>query len=112
MLKFLYQTTGYNMEIEKDKLDIAAFALGTTPEVIQEALQAYARKEGNVSVKLLTVKDVAQKLSCTTRFIYKLIDRGELRRIKIGRSCRLLEADIERLIQRRLEGKGGDPMGP
>ena len=57
--------------------------------------------------QLITVKEASLRLSCTTRFIYKLIDRGDLHRVKLGRCCRLLESDVERLIQRRLEGKGG-----
>ena len=42
----------------------------------------------------------AKMLDCSRAFIYNLIDRGELRRSKIGRASRIPVEDIRALVER------------
>jgi excisionase family DNA binding protein len=41
--------------------------------------------------RLLTIKDVAERLQMSSRTIYRLIDAGDLAVIRIGRSVRVSE---------------------
>lgn len=50
--------------------------------------------------KLLTIKEVAERLSVSEPTIYRLINRGELPTVKIGRALRFDEADIEAYIRK------------
>ncbi len=49
---------------------------------------------------LLTVADAAARLNVSAKTIRRLIQRGELRAIRIGRAIRIHPEDIERLIKR------------
>jgi excisionase family DNA binding protein len=42
--------------------------------------------------------EAARALGCTRQTIYALIDRGELRRYKIGRSTKLNAAEVHALV--------------
>lgn len=49
--------------------------------------------------RLLTVRQAAEALNVSPRFINKLLADGELERIKLGRCTRIRRDDIERLIR-------------
>lgn len=52
--------------------------------------------------KLLTYKQIAERLSVSLNTARKLFDDGELRRIKVGtRAVRGCEADVDAFIRRR-----------
>jgi excisionase family DNA binding protein len=51
---------------------------------------------------LLTVPEVAQRLAISRAQIYSLKATGELKFVKIGRSTRFREADVEAFIDRCL----------
>lgn len=51
--------------------------------------------------RLLDVADVAVRLKLSQKTIRRLIERGELPAIRIGRSVRIVEADVTAFIQRR-----------
>ena len=46
-------------------------------------------QSGGLGERLLTVKDVAQFLQCSTRKVQRMIDAGELEAIRIGRLVRV-----------------------
>lgn len=48
---------------------------------------------------LLTVEDVGRRLHLSRASVYRLIDAGELVRIKVGGSARFRAEDVERLIE-------------
>lgn len=54
--------------------------------------------------KLLTVQETAELLSLSKPMVYKLMERGELRYVKIGRSRRVEAAAVEDLIRRHTQG--------
>ena len=43
--------------------------------------------------------EAAEMLRCSRAFIYSLIERGELRRSKIGRTCRIPVEDIQAVLE-------------
>lgn len=53
---------------------------------------------------LLTLAEAGDRLSLSTRAVYRLIARGELPQpIKVGGASRLLESDLTTLIQKLKE---------
>lgn len=46
------------------------------------------------------INDVANKLNCTKRTIYNLIERGELRAVKVGSRWKFSQKEIEDYLQR------------
>ena len=50
-----------------------------------------------------TVTEVAAVLKVTSRTVLNLIRRGELRRVKVGRSTRIRLFDLERYIERQTQ---------
>ena len=55
-----------------------------------------------MSPLLLTVDRAAQKLGICRDFMYRLLARGEMRSVKIGRSRRVPVGELEAYIARRL----------
>jgi excisionase family DNA binding protein len=53
--------------------------------------------------ELLTLDDAATILSVSRDTVRRLIDRGELRIVRIGASVRIPRADINALIERCIE---------
>jgi excisionase family DNA binding protein len=54
---------------------------------------------------LVTVQDAATYLSCSRRHVERLLARGELPRVRLGRSVRIVVADLDRFIAaQRSEG--------
>jgi excisionase family DNA binding protein len=56
-------------------------------------------------VTLLTAAEVADQLRVSTMTIYRLIRRGELPAVRVGRNYRVREADLEAY----LDGQVVDP---
>jgi excisionase family DNA binding protein len=50
--------------------------------------------------RLLTVKQVAERLGLSTSSIYRLIDAGELNKVRKGGAARFTDSDVEDLITR------------
>jgi excisionase family DNA binding protein len=57
--------------------------------------------------RLLTGKDVAQMLKISSSQAYKLMRRGELPAVRIGRSIRVKPEDLETFIARNTTSYGG-----
>jgi excisionase family DNA binding protein len=54
---------------------------------------------------LLNLNDAARYLGVSRRHVERLLARGELPRVRLGRSVRIVVADLDRLIAaRRSEG--------
>lgn len=56
---------------------------------------------------LITVDEAAKRLSIGRSHIYEQMQRGTLRSVRIGRSRRILEGDLEHFIERLLDGSDG-----
>jgi excisionase family DNA binding protein len=54
---------------------------------------------GGLGDPLLTVKEVAQFLRCSTRTVQRLIDTRELEAVRIGRSVRVRPEALKKLIE-------------
>lgn len=53
-----------------------------------------------MTTQLLTINRAAEKLSVSRSSLYKLVARGDLRIIKIGKAARIADADIDAFIAR------------
>jgi excisionase family DNA binding protein len=51
-------------------------------------------------VQYLTVAEVAGTLRVSTMTVYRLIKSGELRAVRVGRSYRLAEDEVDRFLAR------------
>ena len=60
-------------------------------------------------VKLLSVHEVADRLSLSTRTIWRLLRRGDLTELKIGKSVRIDAADLQRFVESKKQA--GDRTG-
>ena len=49
--------------------------------------------------KLLKVKEVAERLNISAAGVYRMIKRGDLITVRIGRNVRIDLADLERCIE-------------
>lgn len=49
---------------------------------------------------LVSISDVEQQLNISRATVNRLLDRGELRRIHIGRAVRIPSEDVEAFVQR------------
>ncbi len=56
--------------------------------------------------RYLTVAEVAAVLRVSTMTVYRLIKADELPAIRVGRSYRLLEADVDRYLSRHYTQAG------
>jgi excisionase family DNA binding protein len=53
------------------------------------------------STRLLTVPEAADRLRLSARMVERLIERGEMVPLRIGRSVRLTDTEIEEFIERK-----------
>ncbi len=75
------------------------------------------KKKTEISSRLLRVDQVAQKLNCTRRQVYYLLESGEIRGLSIGstlkKGIRVRESEVDEFIERRMkeymERNGFDP---
>jgi len=56
--------------------------------------------------RLLTVADVATRLSVKPSWVYAKVEKKELPHIKVGRLVRFESASLESYIQRQRQGPG------
>jgi excisionase family DNA binding protein len=64
------------------------------------------RFEVPTSRALVTLQDAAIYLSCSRRHVERLLARGELPRVRLGRAVRVSLMDLDRYIaMRRSEGR-------
>jgi excisionase family DNA binding protein len=56
-----------------------------------------------MSTQLLTMEQVAQRLGFSVGHIYRLVERGDLERVKIGAAVRVSEAALEDFIAERTQ---------
>lgn len=62
--------------------------------------QSYAR------ARFFTVAEVAQLMRVSTMTVYRLIKAGDLPAVRVGKSYRLREDDIDRYLSRRYTEAG------
>jgi excisionase family DNA binding protein len=80
---------------------------GLTPEELAQAIRDHRRvartQEPTVHRpdEALTITEVARRLSCSKRSVWRMIETGELRAVKISaRVTRVRESEFERLLDR------------
>lgn len=68
--------------------------------------------ENQAAMKLLRVEDVAEILSCSTKAVYSLKDRGVLPFCKIGGMIRFRAEDVTELISSSLTSRDQQKARP
>lgn len=56
-------------------------------------------------MKMMTIKDVAEKLRISTKTVYRLINQGAVQPVKIGRATRIEDTDLQNYIQSIRKGR-------
>ena len=56
-------------------------------------------KESRTEREILTAEQVAELLQVSTKTVYRLVGRGELRAKKVGRAWRFLRSDIRKYLE-------------
>ena len=57
-----------------------------------------------VKPRLVTVGETSERLRLCRQWVYNLMDAGDLKWVKLGRSRRVLESSIDELISRNTIG--------
>lgn len=65
-----------------------------------------SEQSGSTTMKFLTVSEVAALLRVSNMTVYRLINSGELPAVRIGRSFRLREDDLDRYLHECLTKAG------
>lgn len=73
-----------------------------TTEELDEALATFRRlsNAGAKPARLLTQAEAMERLGVSRTTLNTLFGKGELTRLKLGRSVKVAEADVERFIAR------------
>lgn len=53
-------------------------------------------------MKMLTVNEAAEKMSVSSKTVYRLMGNGLLRKVKIGRSTRISEDDLNGYLEEQI----------
>lgn len=54
-------------------------------------------------MKMLTVNEAARNMSVSTKTVYRLMGNGQLRKVKIGRSTRISEDDLNGYLEKQMK---------
>ncbi len=52
--------------------------------------------------EVMTIQEIADYLKVTRQTVYKLLNNGDLKAFKIGRSNRILRSELRRFIQEKM----------
>jgi excisionase family DNA binding protein len=85
--------TIYREYLDRTEGDKAAAASLTLADALQATLEL--RQPDPATPSALTVAEAAQRLKVATNTVYDMVERGELRHHRIGRTIRILPADID-----------------
>ena len=72
-------------------------------------MKQQVEEDSGSSRLLLTIEEAARRLSIGRSHIYELMQRGGLRSVRMGRSRRILNTDLEAFIDRILNGRDDLP---
>ena len=62
--------------------------------------------QGQSRARFLTVLEVADQLRVSTMTVYRLIKSGELRAVRVGKSYRLREDDVDAYLSKQYTQAG------
>jgi len=54
-------------------------------------------------MNMMTVREAAEKMSVSTKTVYRLMGSGQLRKVKIGRSTRISEDDLNGYLEQQIK---------
>jgi len=57
-------------------------------------------------MKFMTMNEVAETLSVSRMTIHRLVGKGEIKSLKIGRAVRIPEESLKEYVDRNLKGNG------
>lgn len=63
-----------------------------------------------MSERLLTAQEVADLLRVSTMTVYRLIRRGDLPAVKVGRSYRVIQSELDRYLRSRVVDPAGTDL--
>ena len=76
---------------------------------VPKADLAGPRDIGPATKVLLDVREVSAALGCGKTYVYELIARGELRKVKLGRLTRIPVSALAEFVCRKLESNPSNP---
>ena len=61
-------------------------------------------------MKFMTMDEVAETLSVSRITIHRLINKGEIQSLKVGRAVRIPEESLKEYVDRNLKGDNGEQV--
>lgn len=65
-----------------------------------------ARETGQEAMRFLTVSEVAKTLRVSNMTVYRLVNSGQLDAVRVGRSYRIRDSDLQRYLEQRYMDAG------
>jgi excisionase family DNA binding protein len=62
-----------------------------------------------MNMTLLPIPVAAERMGVSNKTVYRLFNRGMLRKVKIGRSTRVSEQELNEYIEKQFKDGGNDP---
>src|SRR5438046_10668065 len=72
----------------------------------QQARSREARVESHAKARFLTVAEVAELMRVSTMTVYRLIKAGDMAAVRVGKSYRVREDDVDRYLASRYNATG------
>lgn len=57
--------------------------------------------------RLLTPREVAAHLSVSPEKVYRMLQKGEMRPVRLGRAVRVTEGEVEKFVRESMEAADG-----
>jgi excisionase family DNA binding protein len=71
-----------------------------------EPKRSDTRETGQEPMRFLTVSEVAKTLRVSSMTVYRLVNSGQLDAVRVGRSYRIRESDLQRYLEQRYMDAG------
>ena len=109
--KSRFSSEGRRPQSSSESEGAGGFTSEFAPPLLQTGAQPVSGPSGLRSIRggagdLLGVREVAKRLSVSTSTVYALVERGELRHVRVSNAIRIAPADLAQFLRDGSDGEG------